>query len=264
MTEPQTMSGKTCIVTGANSGIGKETALGLARMGAHVVLVCRNAEKGRAALADIQRESGSSKLDLLIADMSSMAAVRALTAQILEKYPRVDVLINNAGTGHQQAQAFRRWHRNDHRRKPSRSVSSNAAPARPAEGQRAFADRQRFIGGAAPRASRYGRYPIRAPQVLQPWGLRAVESADERVHVRTGSQAEGDGRDRELPSSGRGCDEYLAFGRGRSAAVLQDSCRDLQAAHDRFEERRAGVALSRRFPGRRRSHWHVFREIEAC
>jgi NAD(P)-dependent dehydrogenase (short-subunit alcohol dehydrogenase family) len=98
MTEFQSMSGKTCIVTGANSGIGKETALGLARMGAHVVLVCRNAEKGRAALADIQRESGSSKLDLLIADMSSMASVRALAAQILEKYPRVDVLINNAGT----------------------------------------------------------------------------------------------------------------------------------------------------------------------
>jgi NAD(P)-dependent dehydrogenase (short-subunit alcohol dehydrogenase family) len=98
MTEPQTMSGKTCIVTGANSGIGKETALGLARMGAHVVLVCRNAEKGRAALADIQRESASSKLDLLIADMSSQASVRALAAQILEKYPRVDVLVNNAGT----------------------------------------------------------------------------------------------------------------------------------------------------------------------
>ncbi len=98
MTEPQTMLERTCIVTGANSGIGKETALGLARMGAHVVLVCRNAEKGRTALADIQRESGSSKLDLLIADMSSMASVRALAAQILEKYPRVDVLINNAGT----------------------------------------------------------------------------------------------------------------------------------------------------------------------
>ena len=98
MTEPQSMNGKTCIVTGANSGIGKETALGLARMGAHVVLVCRNAEKGRAALADIQRESPSSKLDLLIADMSSQASVRALAAQILEKYPRVDVLINNAGT----------------------------------------------------------------------------------------------------------------------------------------------------------------------
>ena len=98
MTEPQIMSGKTCIVTGANSGIGKETTVGLARMGAHVVLVCRNSEKGRAALADIQRESGSSKLDLLIADMSSLASVRALATQILEKYPRVDVLVNNAGT----------------------------------------------------------------------------------------------------------------------------------------------------------------------
>jgi NAD(P)-dependent dehydrogenase (short-subunit alcohol dehydrogenase family) len=98
MTEPQTMSGKTCIVTGANSGIGKETALGLARMGAHVVLVCRNTEKGRAALVDIQRESGSSKLNLLIADMSSLASVRALAVQILEKYPRVEVLVNNAGT----------------------------------------------------------------------------------------------------------------------------------------------------------------------
>lgn len=98
MAEPQIMNGKTCIITGANSGIGKETALGLARMGAQVVLVCRNPEKGRAALADIQRESGSSKLDLLIADMSSMASVRALAAQILEKYARVNVLINNAGT----------------------------------------------------------------------------------------------------------------------------------------------------------------------
>ncbi|MGC2331298.1 MAG: SDR family oxidoreductase [Candidatus Acidiferrales bacterium] len=98
MTEPQIMSGKTCIVTGANSGIGKETTVGLARMGAHAVLVCRNSEKGRAALADIQRESGSSKLDLLIADMSSLASVRALATQILEKYPRVDVLVNNAGT----------------------------------------------------------------------------------------------------------------------------------------------------------------------
>lgn len=98
MTEPQTMSGKTCIVTGANSGIGLETARGLAQMGAHVVLVCRNAEKGRAALAEIQREFGSSQLDLLIADMSSQASVRALAAQILEKYSRIDVLINNAGT----------------------------------------------------------------------------------------------------------------------------------------------------------------------
>src|ERR1035438_3155792 len=94
---PASMSGKRCIVTGANSGIGKETALGLAQMGARVVMVCRNAEKGKAALEEIRRESGSSQVDLLIADMSSQASVRALAEEIRQKYPRLDVLVNNAG-----------------------------------------------------------------------------------------------------------------------------------------------------------------------
>src|SRR5580704_14692763 len=94
---PASMIGKTCIVTGANSGIGRETALGLAWMGARVVMVCRNAEKGNAALEKIRRESGSSQVDLLIADMSSQASVRALAEQIRQKYPRLDVLVNNAG-----------------------------------------------------------------------------------------------------------------------------------------------------------------------
>jgi len=92
------MTGKTCLVTGANSGIGKETALGLARMGARVVLVCRNQRKGEQALADIRRETGSSQLDLLIADMSSFESVRVLAAQVRQRSPRLDVLINNAGT----------------------------------------------------------------------------------------------------------------------------------------------------------------------
>ena len=94
---PASMSGKICIVTGANSGIGKETALGLAQMGARVVMVCRNAEKGEAALEEICREVGSSQVDLLIADMSSQASVRALAEQIQREYPRLDVLVNNAG-----------------------------------------------------------------------------------------------------------------------------------------------------------------------
>jgi retinol dehydrogenase-12 len=97
MAQTENMTGKTCVITGANSGIGKTAALGLARMGARVVLVCRDPEKGKVALADIQRESGSSAHDLLIADMSSQASVRALAAQIREKCPRLDVLINNAG-----------------------------------------------------------------------------------------------------------------------------------------------------------------------
>src|SRR5271154_4298860 len=97
MVQAQNMIGKTCVVTGANSGIGKETALRLARMGANVALVCRNQQKGEAALADIRGESGSSQVDLLIADMSSQASVRAVAEQIRRKYSRLDVLINNAG-----------------------------------------------------------------------------------------------------------------------------------------------------------------------
>jgi NAD(P)-dependent dehydrogenase (short-subunit alcohol dehydrogenase family) len=61
------------------------------------VLVCRNQEKGEQAVADIRRETGSSQLDLLIADTSSFGSVRALAAQILQRYRRLDVLINNAG-----------------------------------------------------------------------------------------------------------------------------------------------------------------------
>ncbi|HXX43874.1 MAG TPA: SDR family oxidoreductase [Candidatus Acidoferrales bacterium] len=97
MTQNVNMSGKSCVLTGANSGIGKETALALAKMGARVALVCRNPQKGEAALADIRREAPSAQLDLLTAEMSSFASVRALAAQIREKYPRLDVLINNAG-----------------------------------------------------------------------------------------------------------------------------------------------------------------------
>jgi NAD(P)-dependent dehydrogenase (short-subunit alcohol dehydrogenase family) len=91
------MTGKVCVVTGANSGIGKETARALARAGAHVVIVSRNQNKGMAALDEIRRDTGSTEVDLLIADMSSFASVRELAAEILREYSRLDVLVNNAG-----------------------------------------------------------------------------------------------------------------------------------------------------------------------
>jgi NAD(P)-dependent dehydrogenase (short-subunit alcohol dehydrogenase family) len=91
------MNGKRVLVTGANTGIGKWTAIGLAKLGASVVLHSRNPEKGRAAQEEVRRNSGRDDVELVTADFSSLAAVRRLAAEVLERYPRLDVLINNAG-----------------------------------------------------------------------------------------------------------------------------------------------------------------------
>jgi len=85
------------MVTGANSGIGKATAMGLAEMGATVILVCRSKEKGEAALSEIREKSGNNSLALMLADMSSMRSVRQLASEFRSKYDRLHVLVNNAG-----------------------------------------------------------------------------------------------------------------------------------------------------------------------
>src|SRR5438309_10687254 len=92
-----TMKRKVVMVTGANSGIGKAASLGLAKMGATIVMVARNAEKGEAARSEIIRESQNSSVDLLLADLSSLEPVRQLPAHCQEKYSKLHVLINNTG-----------------------------------------------------------------------------------------------------------------------------------------------------------------------
>jgi retinol dehydrogenase-14 len=91
------MQGKVCLVTGASSGIGKATALGLANMGATVVMVCRDVNKGEAALSEIKRNSSNTSVDLLLADLSSQEAIRSLVKEYKSKYQQLHVLINNAG-----------------------------------------------------------------------------------------------------------------------------------------------------------------------
>jgi len=91
------VSGKTCVVTGANVGIGKETAIGLARAGAEVVMVCRSQERGEAALADVIAATGSKTVELMLCDMSAFASMRELSEQFHERHRRLDVLVNNAG-----------------------------------------------------------------------------------------------------------------------------------------------------------------------
>jgi len=92
------------LVTGANSGIGKATALGLARLGGTVVMACRSATRGEAARQDVVRDSGNSKVYLEIVDLASEESTRSFAEQFKRKYPRLDVLVNNAGvyTSHRE------------------------------------------------------------------------------------------------------------------------------------------------------------------
>src|SRR5918998_983602 len=90
------MGEKVALVTGGTSGIGKATAMALAAMGADVVVVGRDRERGEGAAAEIRARTGG-KVDLALADLSSQAEVRALAEEFKRRYDRLDVLVNNAG-----------------------------------------------------------------------------------------------------------------------------------------------------------------------
>jgi NAD(P)-dependent dehydrogenase (short-subunit alcohol dehydrogenase family) len=98
------MQGKICLITGANSGIGKATALGLARMGATVVMVSRNRIRGEEARREITAQSGNDGVDLLLADLSSQQEVQQLAETFQQRYRYLHVLINNAGSGFSERQ----------------------------------------------------------------------------------------------------------------------------------------------------------------
>ena len=91
--------GKTAIITGSNSGIGKETALDFAKRGARVILACRDEEKASNAAKDIISETGSDKVIFRVLDLASFESVRAFAKLINETEERVDILVNNAGVG---------------------------------------------------------------------------------------------------------------------------------------------------------------------
>jgi len=87
------MQGKVCLITGANSGIGKATALGLARMGATVVMVCRDRTRGEEAQREIKTQSGNDAVDLLLADLSSQQSIYMPTTggKIMSKFTDIEL-----------------------------------------------------------------------------------------------------------------------------------------------------------------------------
>jgi NAD(P)-dependent dehydrogenase (short-subunit alcohol dehydrogenase family) len=102
VSDKTTMKDKVVLVTGANSGIGKAASLALAKMGATIVMVARNKERGEAARSEIIKESQNDSVDLLIADLSSLESVRELVTEFQRKYSQLHVLINNAGLFNQR------------------------------------------------------------------------------------------------------------------------------------------------------------------
>ena len=97
MADVAVMAGRSVLVTGGTGGIGKATAIGLAALGARVGITGRDQARTEAAAAAIRAAPGSPAVDAFAADMSAQAGVRRLAAQVLDTYPRLDVLVNNAG-----------------------------------------------------------------------------------------------------------------------------------------------------------------------
>ena len=91
------MQGKVCLVTGANTGIGRVTALELARQGAEVVLMCRSAEKAEPVVAAIREETGNDRVGFWPLDLSSLAKTEKSAKEWLALDKPIHVLVNNAG-----------------------------------------------------------------------------------------------------------------------------------------------------------------------
>ncbi|HYK82594.1 MAG TPA: SDR family oxidoreductase [Gemmatimonadales bacterium] len=96
------LAGKTVLVTGATSGIGRETARALARLGATVIVGARDPARGEAMVAELKRAGGSA--ELLVIDLAAFDSVRHAAAQVTAAHPRLDVLVNNAGIATRQRQ----------------------------------------------------------------------------------------------------------------------------------------------------------------
>lgn len=90
------MNNKTCIITGANSGIGKAAAVQIAQKGYHVIMACRSQARGEVALQDVRRESGINDVELMLLDMALQSSIRAFAAEFLARHEVLDVLIHNA------------------------------------------------------------------------------------------------------------------------------------------------------------------------
>ena len=143
------MTGKIAIVTGSNTGIGKETARELARKGAHVIVAARSKEKGERAVADIVADTESKSVEFLQLDLANLASVREFAKTFKAKHEKLHLLINNAGVmGHPMVALAQRL------------LYGPLAPPEKAEGPPFFFASAAFLRGR--------------PRFCRPWGIPRI------------------------------------------------------------------------------------------
>jgi enoyl-[acyl-carrier-protein] reductase (NADH) len=139
-----------CVVTGANTGIGKETARGLARRGATVVLACRDVTKGEAARADVEASlaAGHAPVRVMALDLADRASIEAFAGRIKAEHGRLDVLVNNAGLSPRKRNVTKDGFESTFGREPPRDVSAHARAHAHAGAGRALLARRGDLAGA--------------------------------------------------------------------------------------------------------------------
>lgn len=252
-----TPQNKIIVITGANSGIGFATALALAKQGATIVSVCRNADRGTMALKAISAVAAASPR-LFIADLSSQASIRELAENLHEQLPRIDVLINNAGA------AFAKREYTVDRIEKTFAIN-HLAPFLLTNlvlgllRQSSEARIVNVVTGVSIASNEFLGQPPEREELRPVCRVSIVEGRASAFHVRTGSASRSNEHYRQLCSSGTGQDPIHAESGWVSFCHVQDS-----SPH--YEEPR-GRRSHAHFPGRgagsRQDNWRLLYELQA-
>ncbi len=249
------MSGRICLVTGATRGIGRATAEALAKSGAHVLLHGRDSASVGAVCREMIRYG---QVTGVVGDLGSLAAVRKLASDIAAQYPRLDVLVNNAGTGTRRRQTtvdgYERTFAINHL---APFLLTNLLLERLKASKAA---RVVTVSSMAHRnvTARLRRPELRQAQVQRAPRLWRVEAREHPVHARAREPARRQQRYRELPASRRGRDEHFRRILGPHRQNLQ---RAVPAVHAVARERREDERLSRVVARGREGHGQVLRQV---
>ncbi len=217
------MHGKVVVITGSNVGIGLETAVGLAERGATTVLACRNQAKAEAAAKVVTQRTWNDDVHVVALDLADLASVRKAADDILSRWGRLDVLVNNAGRDVDPTPAHGAGHRVHVRREPPGPLLPDQPSARAAVRRRARPRRQCDLG-RPPRGIRRDalRRPAEREALRGHGGLLPFEAGQRPLHSPVGQAPGRRAGSRPMPPTRAGCgaaSPWTATSRGSSVSA---------------------------------------------